>query len=112
MQPCVKEECGMKDGSVWSIDMAVIVAYLLGITFIGIWSVWRQKLTGDVYFLAGRALGWPMVGAALFASNISTIHLVGLAQDGYKRGLVVGNFEWMATFTLILCAGLCAILLP
>jgi Na+/proline symporter len=94
----------MEDGSVWSIDLVVIVAYLLGIMFVGIWSVWRQKLTGDVYFLAGRALGWPMVGAALFASNISTIHLVGLAQDGYKRGLVVGNFEWMATFTLMLLA--------
>lgn len=94
----------MEEGAVWSIDLVVIVAYLLGIMFVGIWSVWRQKLTGDIYFLAGRALGWPMVGAALFASNISTIHLVGLAQDGYKRGLVVGNFEWMATFTLILLA--------
>jgi len=87
-----------------TIDLIVIVAYLLGIMFVGIWSVRRQKLTGEVYFLAGRSLGWPMVGAALFASNISTIHLVGLAQDGYKRGLVVGNFEWMATFTLILLA--------
>ena len=43
-----------------------------------------------------------MVGAALFASNISTIHLVGLAASGYNEGLVWGNFEWMATFTLIL----------
>ncbi len=94
----------MENGSSWEIDLVVIVTYLLGIMFVGIWSVWRQKLTGDMYFLAGRALGWPMVGAALFASNISTIHLVGLAQDGYKRGLVVGNFEWMATFTLILLA--------
>ncbi|MBM4089239.1 MAG: hypothetical protein FJ276_07390 [Planctomycetes bacterium] len=94
----------MEDGTVWSIDLVVIVTYLVGIMLVGIWSVWRQKLTGDVYFLAGRTLGWPVVGAALFASNISTIHLVGLAQDGYQRGLVVGNFEWMATFTLILLA--------
>jgi SSS family solute:Na+ symporter len=43
-----------------------------------------------------------MVGAALFASNISTIHLVGLAASGYNEGLVWGNFEWMAVFTLIL----------
>ncbi len=94
----------MDDGSVWLLDLVVISAYLLGIMFVGLWSVRRQQLTGDVYFLAGRALGWPVVGAALFASNISTIHLVGLAQDGYQRGLVVGNFEWMATFTLILLA--------
>src|SRR5687768_7519401 len=43
-------------------------------------------------------------GAALFASNISTIHLVGLAASGYNEGLVWGNFEWMAPFTLILLA--------
>ncbi len=86
------------------IDLAVIVVYLVGIMMIGILSVRKMKLTGDVYFLAGRALGWPIVGAALFASNISTIHLVGLAEDGYGKGLVVGNFEWMATFTLFLLA--------
>ena len=40
-----------------------------------------------------------MVGSALFAANISTIHLVGLAASGYNKGLVWGNFEWMATFT-------------
>jgi len=87
-----------------TIDLIVIVAYLIGIMAVGILSVRRMKLTGDVYFLAGRALGWPVVGAALFASNISTIHLVGLAEDGYAKGLVVGNFEWMATFTLFLLA--------
>jgi SSS family solute:Na+ symporter len=54
-----------------------------------------------VYFLAGRSLGWAMIGAALFASNISTIHLVGLAASGYNEGLVWGNFEWMAAFTLV-----------
>jgi Na+/proline symporter len=85
-------------------DLIIIIFYMAGILAVGLLSVRRMKLTGDVYFLAGRALGWPVVGAALFASNISTIHLVGLAQDGYKRGLVVGNFEWMATFTLILLA--------
>jgi Na+/proline symporter len=94
----------MGDGTGWAVDLFVIVTYLVGIMLVGIWSVWRQKITGDVYFLAGRTLGWPMVGAALFASNISTIHMVGLAQDGYQRGLVVGNFEWMATFTLMLLA--------
>lgn len=87
-----------------TLDLIVILVYLVGIMTIGILSVRRMKLTGDVYFLAGRSLHWPVIGAALFASNISTIHLVGLAQDGYKRGLVVGNFEWMATFTLILLA--------
>jgi len=86
------------------LDLVIIIAYLLGILLVGLLSVRRVKLTGDVYFLAGRSLKWPVVGAALFASNISTIHLVGLAEGGYKNGLVIGNFEWMATFTLILLA--------
>lgn len=86
------------------IDLAVIVIYLVGITAAGMLSVRKQQLTGEVYFLAGRALRWPVIGAALFAANISTIHLVGLAEGGYKHGLVIGNFEWMATFTLILLA--------
>ncbi|TWU39128.1 Sodium/glucose cotransporter [Novipirellula aureliae] len=85
-----------------TFDLSVIVFYLIGIMLIGIFSVRRKTGTGNEYFLAGRSLKWPVVGAALFASNISTIHLVGLAEGGYKYGLVMGNFEWMATFTLIL----------
>ncbi|MDE0123341.1 MAG: sodium:solute symporter [Bryobacterales bacterium] len=82
-------------------DLAIIVAYMIGILVVGVLSVRRQKMTGEVYFLAGRSLGWVMIGAALFASNISTIHLVGLAASGYNEGLVWGNFEWMAAFTLV-----------
>jgi SSS family solute:Na+ symporter len=84
------------------LDLVIILVYLIGILAIGILSVRRLKLTSQVYFLAGRSLPWGMVGAALFASNISSIHLVGLAASGYNEGLVWGNFEWMATFTLIL----------
>ncbi len=87
-----------------TFDMVIVVAYMVGIMLIGLLSVRRKTLTGEVYFLAGRSLKWPVIGAALFASNISTIHLVGLAEAGYKQGMVVGNFEWMATFTLILLA--------
>lgn len=77
---------------------------MIGIMLVGILSVRKKTLTGEEYFLAGRSLNWPVVGAALFASNISTIHLVGLAEAGYDMGLVVGNFEWMASFCLILLA--------
>lgn len=84
------------------LDTLVVVAYLVGILAAGIWSTRKQALTGNVYFLAGRSLNWAMIGAALFASNISTIHLIGLAAAGYTDGLVWGNFEWMAVLTLIL----------
>src|SRR5690606_31208606 len=56
------------------------------------------------YFLAGKSLRWPMIGLALFATNISTVHLVSLAQSGFDTGLLNGNFEWMAAITLILLA--------
>lgn len=83
-------------------DGIIIVVYMAGILAIGIFSVRLKNMTGDRYFLAGRGLRWPVVGAALFASNISTIHLVGLAASGYNEGLVWGNFEWLAAITLIM----------
>lgn len=85
-----------------TIDAVIILVYLVGILTIGILSVNLKKMTRDGYFLAGRGLSWILVGAALFASNISTIHLVGLAASGYNEGLVWGNFEWLAAITLIL----------
>lgn len=90
------------DLSIGTIDLIIIVVYLVGILLIGILSVRLKRMTSEGYFLAGRGLGWVMVGAALFASNISTVHLVGLAASGYNEGLVWGNFEWLATITLIL----------
>ena len=84
------------------LDLIIILAYLIGIVIIGLISSRRFKQSSQDYFLAGKSLKWPVVGAALFAANISTIHLVGLAAAGYNEGLVWGNFEWMATFTLII----------
>src|SRR5258708_31710396 len=84
------------------LDLGIIVAYIIAILTIGILSTHKSKVTGQVFFLAGRSLPWGMVGAALFASNISTIHLVGLTASGYNEGMGWGNFEWMASFTLIL----------
>jgi SSS family solute:Na+ symporter len=75
---------------------------MVAITAIGIVASRKEARTSSGYFLAGRSLGWPMIGAALFATNISTVHLVGLASAGYSDGLVIGNFEWMAAFCLIL----------
>ena len=90
------------DLNINTIDLIIIVVYLIGILLVGILSAGLKKMTSEGYFLAGRGLGWVMVGAALFASNISTIHLVGLAASGYNEGLVWGNFEWLASITLIL----------
>ncbi len=85
------------------IDLAIIIVYLVGIVGLGCWAGSRQRAEskGKDYFLAGGTLTWPIIGLAMFSTNISTIHIVGFAQSGYETGLVKGNFEWMAAFTLI-----------
>lgn len=92
----------MENGSISAIDSAIVVAYLLGIMVVGILAGYRKNTSSDQFFLAGRSFRWPLIGAGLFVANISTIHFVGLASSGYKDGLVIGNFEWMASFCLIL----------
>ena len=87
------------------IDTWITLGYLVGIVGLGCWVGLRQRnKAGESrdYFLAGGTLTWPVIGLALFSTNISTIHLVALAQQGFDNGLAFGNFEWMATFTLIL----------
>lgn len=84
------------------VDLTIVVVYLLGITAIGVISSRRQTKSSAGYFLAGRSLSWVTVGLALFATNISTVHLIGLSSAGFNDGLVVGNFEWLAPFCLIL----------
>ena len=87
-----------------TVDFVVIAVYLIGITVIGVRAGFRRHASSEQYFLASKSLGWFTVGAAVFASNISTIHLVGLAAGGANEGMVIGNFEWMACLTLILLA--------
>ena len=92
-----------------TFDIAISILYILGIVAVGLWAGLKKKTIADGsssndYFLAGKTLKWPMIGLALFATNISCIHLVSLAQSGFDTGLLNGNFEWMASFTLILLA--------
>ena len=91
-------------GFIKLVDPLVIAVYLIGITAFGIWIGYRRNTSSQQYFLANKSLGWFTVGAAVFTSNISTIHLVGLAAGGAKDGMVIGNFEWMACFTLMALA--------
>ena len=85
-----------------SIDLIIITLYFALILSVGFIVVRRQKQTVTNYFLAGRSLGWVVIGSALFASNISTTQIVGLASSGFSDGMVWGNFEWMAILTLLL----------
>jgi len=96
-------EQATKLGLEWP-DILVIILYLFGIVGLGLLAWFRRKKStsaASAYFLAGGTLRWPVIGLALFSANISTVHLVSLAQEGYVNGLAYGNFEWMAAFLLI-----------
>lgn len=87
------------------IDSAIIVISLVLV----VGAVLRaagKKQTDAEYFLAGRDLRWPFIGMSLLASNISAEHVVGLAGDGYRVGMVTGGFEWMAAWCLIILASM------
>jgi SSS family solute:Na+ symporter len=84
------------------LDWLVIAAYfglLLGLTW---WSILRNRNTADDYFLAGRDLGWVVVGASIFASNIGSEHLVGLAGAGATSGVALAHYELHAWCLLVL----------
>jgi SSS family solute:Na+ symporter len=85
-------------------DVAIVLIYLGGIVALGCYARRFQAHGGEGrhYFLADNALGWPVIGLAMFAANISTVHLVSFAETSYKYGMVYGNFEWMAGFILVL----------
>src|SRR6185437_7438533 len=72
-------------------------------------AVSRRKARAEEYFLADRASRWPAIGLALFASNISSTALVGLAGAAYVMGISVYDYEWSAAVVL---AFYCVFLLP
>ena len=85
-----------------TIDWIVIAAYFALIMGIAWWVILRNKDTTDDYFLAGRNLSWWVVGASIFASNIGSEHLVGLAGSGCTDGVAMAHYELHAWCLLIL----------
>jgi SSS family solute:Na+ symporter len=84
------------------LDWIVIVAYFALIVGIVLWVMKKQKKTSDSYFLAGRQLGWFIIGASIFASNIGSEHLVGLAASGATDGVAMAHYELHAWCLLVL----------
>nr|VFK21029.1 MAG: solute:Na+ symporter, SSS family [Candidatus Kentron sp. LPFa] len=85
--------------SISDIDLSIIIGYLVVVMLIGLWVSGRTR-SGEDLFLAGRRLGWPAIGFSLFASNISSTTLIGLAGAAYIWGIAVSNYEWMAAVAL------------
>lgn len=84
------------------LDIAILIAYFVGVGTIGFWSSRKSLDNSKTYFLSGRSVGWFAIGASLFASNISAEHFIGLAGSGASSGLAVGQFEWLACFILLI----------
>ncbi len=85
-----------------TLDWVVIASYfgvLLGVAW---WVIAKNKDTADDYFLAGRNLGWFVIGASIFASNIGSEHLVGLAGSGCTNGVAMAHYELHAWCLLVL----------
>jgi len=84
------------------VDWMAIALYFSIILGIVWWSSRKSKKTSDSYFLAGRQMGWFVVGASIFASNIGSEHLVGLAASGTTDGVAMAHYELHAWCLLVL----------
>ena len=85
-----------------TLDWLVVGGYFAVIGLLGWWVIRQSNKTADEYFLAGRHLGWWVVGASIFASNIGSEHLVGLAGSGATDGVIFAHYELHAWCLLVL----------
>jgi SSS family solute:Na+ symporter len=84
------------------LDWSVVALYFLVILGIAWWVIRQKQDTSTEYFLAGRHVGWFVIGTAIFASNIGSEHIVGLAGTGAKSGVAMGHYELHAWCILLL----------
>src|SRR5271165_1444839 len=85
-----------------TLDWVMIGVYFTVLLGVAWWVVARSKNTAADYFLAGRNLSWWIVGASIFASNIGSEHVVGLAGSGAKDGVALAHYELHAWCLLVL----------
>lgn len=97
--------------SLSGIDWFIGSFVLFGSLAIGLYMAQRAKAgqNSSNFFLGGRKIKWPVIGASLFATNIGAEHLVGLSGDSYRYGLSAGSVELTTAITLGFA---CAILFP
>jgi len=85
-----------------TLDWIAIGAYFALLAGVAIWVINQREDTAADYFLAGRNLGWWVIGASIFASNIGSEHIVGLAGSGAKDGVALAHYELHAWCLLVL----------
>ncbi|MDD4755082.1 MAG: sodium/solute symporter [Prolixibacteraceae bacterium] len=94
-----------------SLDWIILSIVMVGSLSFGLFMAYYKKsgASSTNFFLGGRSIKWPVIGASLFATNIGAEHLVGLSGDSYRYGLSAGSVELTTAITLGFA---CAILFP
>ncbi|MCK8521743.1 sodium:solute symporter [Aquimarina sp. D1M17] len=83
-------------------DWIVLGLYFLALIGVAVWVVLQKNKNTEDYFLAGRNVGWFVIGASIFASNIGSEHVVGLAGTGAESGMPMAHYELHAWIVLVL----------
>ncbi len=83
-------------------DWIVLGLYFLALIGVAIWVILQKNKNTEDYFLAGRNVGWFVIGASIFASNIGSEHVVGLAGTGAESGMPMAHYELHAWIVLVL----------
>lgn len=84
------------------LDTVVVGAFFVGMVVVVLWSMVKKEESSTDYFLAGRDAGWVSIGSSIFASNIGSEHLVGLAGAGFVSGMAMAHWEMHAWLILTL----------
>src|SRR6188474_866689 len=97
-----QETAQVAQSTMTSLDWAMVALYFSVLLGVAWWVVGKSKETATDYFLAGRNLSWWVIGASIFASNIGSEHIVGLAGSGAKDGVAMAHYELHAWCLLVL----------
>ncbi len=84
------------------LDWVVLGIYFLALVAVAVWVMLQKNNNTEDYFLAGRNVGWFVIGASIFASNIGSEHVVGLAGTGFESGAPMAHYELHAWIVLLL----------
>ena len=94
---------GSMNGTVFNgLDLAVIIAFAVGMILTVWYSMRKKNESGKDYFLSGRDANWLQIGSSIFSSNIGSEHLVGLAGAGFVTGMAMAHWEMHAWWIIIL----------
>ena len=97
-----QETAQVAQSTMTSLDWVMVALYFSVLLGVAWWVVGKGKETAADYFLAGRNLSWWIIGASIFASNIGSEHIVGLAGSGATDGVALAHYELHAWCLLVL----------